>query len=58
MTISRNQVGEKRAITIEDLLAWKIANDPQMAPDGSRIVYLQKKARRDYQLMQVAVTRP
>ncbi len=29
---------DRRPITIEDLLAWKIANDPQMAPDGSRVV--------------------
>jgi dipeptidyl aminopeptidase/acylaminoacyl peptidase len=28
----------RRRISIEDLLAWKIANDPQMAPEGSRVV--------------------
>ena len=29
---------DKRVITSEDLLAWKIANDPRMAPDGTRVV--------------------
>jgi dipeptidyl aminopeptidase/acylaminoacyl peptidase len=38
LTGARPPVANKRAITSEDLLAWKIANDPQMAPDGSRIV--------------------
>ena len=45
--------GSKRDVdTVKGILL------PAWSPDGSRIVYLQKKARRDYQLMQVAVTRP
>ena len=27
-----------RAITLEDLMEFRIANDPQLSPDGSRVV--------------------
>ena len=39
MTSPRDQrVPAGRPITIEDLLALKIVNDPQLAPDGSQVV--------------------
>jgi len=38
MEATRSAAGPvTRAITIEDLLEFRIANDPQMAPDGSRV---------------------
>ncbi|HEY6101994.1 MAG TPA: S9 family peptidase, partial [bacterium] len=37
----------KRPMTIDDLLALKWVSDPQVSPDGTRVVYVQKVIDRD-----------
>jgi dipeptidyl aminopeptidase/acylaminoacyl peptidase len=37
----------KRPMTIDDLLALKWVSDPQISPDGTRVVYVQKVVDRD-----------
>jgi len=38
---------DRRTITIEDLLALKWIGDPQLSPDGTRVVYVLTVADRD-----------
>jgi acylaminoacyl-peptidase len=44
-TLTRNRQagqGKRRCITPEDMLRFRIVSDPQIAPDGSRIAFVEK----------------
>ena len=42
MTKQPKKLTKRRAMTPEDLLRFRIVSDPQIAPDGSRVVFVEK----------------